>query len=122
MLKPGKPLTSDNKLKRGKPLTKTSQKISVKKRSIKRITVKTANYNDEFNEARKIVIERDKGLCVRCRFHGNHVHHILPRSLGGSNDLSNLVLLCMECHEWVHAGNTSVWLQSKSDTGHTTTT
>jgi len=27
-----------------------------------------------------------------------HVHHVVPRSEGGTNDLSNLVTLCSRCH------------------------
>jgi len=32
-----------------------------------------------------------------------HVHHVLPRSKGGSNRPSNLVLLCPTCHQIAHA-------------------
>ena len=47
--------------------------------------------------------------CKKCmRFHpwGNnimHVHHIVPIVDGGTNDESNLVTLCWECHEEWHA-------------------
>lgn len=39
-------------------------------------------------------------LCWRCA-HKRKLHrcHIIPRALGGSNDPSNLVLLCKQCHE-----------------------
>ncbi|GAB6879249.1 hypothetical protein JCM17823_15230 [Halorubrum gandharaense] len=30
------------------------------------------------------------------------VHHVVPRSNGGTNDLSNLLTLCSDCHEDVH--------------------
>lgn len=33
---------------------------------------------------------------------GLHVHHKLPISRGGSNDLSNLITLCQNCHEDQH--------------------
>ena len=35
---------------------------------------------------------------------GLHKHHIVPKSLGGSNDPSNLVTLCANCHEDRHGG------------------
>jgi len=35
---------------------------------------------------------------------GLHKHHIVPKSLGGSNDPSNLVSLCANCHEDRHKG------------------
>ena len=31
------------------------------------------------------------------------VHHVVPRANGGTNDLSNLLTLCPDCHEDVHA-------------------
>jgi hypothetical protein len=41
----------------------------------------------------------------RCRHCGQvippgqgHLHHIAPKALGGSNDPSNLILLCERCH------------------------
>ena len=59
---------------------------------------------------RKRVIDRDGGRCALCgqcpkdkfgAFDG-HVHHILPRHLGGSDNPVNLVCLCEFCHIWVH--------------------
>lgn len=32
-----------------------------------------------------------------------HIHHVLPRALGGSDDKSNLIELCSECHNMLHA-------------------
>ena len=41
-------------------------------------------------------------FCAICNRGGNgielHVDHIVPRSLGGSDDYSNLRTLCGECH------------------------
>lgn len=54
---------------------------------------------------RKIVIERDQHICQRCGFElaqkgkpERHIHHIIERSEGGSHEISNLILLCGECH------------------------
>jgi 5-methylcytosine-specific restriction endonuclease McrA len=41
-----------------------------------------------------------------------HVHHIIPRSAGGSDDLSNLILLSLPSHELVHRVGT---LDTKGD-------
>lgn len=52
---------------------------------------------------RKRVLERDQKCCQKCHqiqaeF---HVHHIIPRDQGGTDDLENLVTLCATCHlEW----------------------
>ena len=45
--------------------------------------------------------------CAICGFDNETVlvkHHIVPRSEGGSNDASNLVALCRNCHWLVHKG------------------
>jgi hypothetical protein len=31
-----------------------------------------------------------------------HRHHIIPKSKGGTNDKSNLILVCIECHGKAH--------------------
>jgi len=47
---------------------------------------------------------RDNFTCQRCGKYGPndggelHVHHIKPRGRGGSNDPSNLITLCSDCH------------------------
>ena len=38
-------------------------------------------------------------------------HHILPKSLGGTDDPENKVWLCAECHEKVHAGGATNWME-----------
>ncbi|HYX72751.1 MAG TPA: HNH endonuclease, partial [Nitrososphaera sp.] len=43
---------------------------------------------------RRKVIERDKGLCKECQAIGGEIDHID----GDSDDMSNLQLLCRDCH------------------------
>lgn len=61
--------------------------------------------DDEWQFLRTIVIRRDKFVCQRCdermRMSFLSVHHIKPRSEGGSNDITNLVTLCNDCHDIV---------------------
>jgi 5-methylcytosine-specific restriction endonuclease McrA len=49
------------------------------------------------------VLERDNYTCKMC---GNkeelHVHHIIPIKEGGSDDLTNLITLCVNCHSKQH--------------------
>ena len=47
---------------------------------------------------RELVIERDGGSCQICGRLGRQVAHIVDRRLGGSDDPSNLRLLCDSCH------------------------
>jgi hypothetical protein len=37
-----------------------------------------------------------------CRGHGSQAHHVLRRSQGGTNEPSNLLWVCLWCHEWIH--------------------
>jgi 5-methylcytosine-specific restriction endonuclease McrA len=46
------------------------------------------------SETRAFVVERDSGRCVLCGAPGTEVDHIN----GSSGDLSNLQLLCTDCH------------------------
>lgn len=53
------------------------------------------------------VYNRDGGKCVCCGGVSElHYHHIRPNSAGGSStDMSNIALICSECHDWVHGGD-----------------
>jgi predicted transcriptional regulator len=69
----------------------------------------------ELRRARKAVRERSGGLCevrlaVICTGRGQHVHHRLMRSQGGTHDLDNLLDTCLPCHSHVHAN--PGWAQS----------
>lgn len=48
-------------------------------------------------------LQRDRYLCQLClpkRFTAaTVVDHIVPRSKGGSNEMSNLMSLCTDCHD-----------------------
>jgi 5-methylcytosine-specific restriction endonuclease McrA len=33
------------------------------------------------------------------------IHHLIPRSLGGSNDVDNLMPICPNCHSKIHSNN-----------------
>ncbi len=46
----------------------------------------------------KEIRTRDNYTCQKCGLHGWHVHHIIPKGMGGSDDPSNLETLCEECH------------------------
>lgn len=48
-----------------------------------------------------ILIRIQRGLCVYCKTDvtkRRHVDHIMPLALGGSNDRSNLQILCVPCN------------------------
>jgi 5-methylcytosine-specific restriction endonuclease McrA len=53
---------------------------------------------------RRIVLKRDRRHCQNCKAHGTRldVHHVVPVSVGGSNNLTNLLTLCFACHKLIH--------------------
>lgn len=59
-----------------------------------------------WEDTRRLVLARDGYKCVSCstkvRSRDADVHHLLPRSMGGSDELSNLVTLCDGCHAAHH--------------------
>jgi len=78
---------------------------------------------------RRSIYERASFRCERCRSSRGpfHIHHRLPRRMGGSRDprvdsVENGVLLCVLCHAWVESNRTRAladgWLlQQVADIG-----
>lgn len=53
------------------------------------------------------VVARSGGACEAmvppgCVGVGQHFHHRLLRSQGGTHEVGNIVHLCHVCHEWAH--------------------
>lgn len=71
----------------------------------------------EWSSVRLAVLERDDNSCVACgeACSGSeaHVHHLIPRSAGGSDDAGNLITLCAACHA-VHHPNLQVGLARRA--------
>jgi 5-methylcytosine-specific restriction endonuclease McrA len=61
----------------------------------------------EWRKARGEVLKRAVNRCEarlpRCSGEATHVHHVLRRSQGGTNEPDNLLAVCFLCHEWIHA-------------------
>jgi len=56
-------------------------------------------------KTRQEILTRDRHQCRRrgCRHTRYlHIHHIIPRARGGTNDTGNLVTLCAACHDLWH--------------------
>ncbi len=67
-------------------------------------------YNSkEWREVIPKVWKRDKATCQKCKHKKNeddefHIHHIISFAVKKLRAvLSNLVLLCSDCHDWVHS-------------------
>jgi 5-methylcytosine-specific restriction endonuclease McrA len=63
---------------------------------------KRANEAKFSTKVRNIIIERDEGLCVRCKRAAQHIHHVIFRSQMGKGTIDNGVCVCHKCHEWAH--------------------
>src|SRR6056297_221512 len=58
-----------------------------------------------FENVKSYVRSRDNYICQACKAKKNiilEVHHIIPKSNGGTNKVSNLITLCSNCHKKVH--------------------
>lgn len=59
--------------------------------------------NTKWEDSREIALKRDNRKCRNCDAESNiHVHHLIPRYLGGSDDPENLITLCSACHAQHH--------------------
>ena len=63
-------------------------------------------FNYGYSSRREAILHRDNYTCQccgkkNCRL---EVHHIRFKSDGGTDDEENLITLCKECHDGVHAG------------------
>lgn len=54
-------------------------------------------YGTAWRELRDRVL-RERPVCAMCGLPANHVHHIVPKVLGGTDAIENLVSLCAACH------------------------
>jgi len=81
-----------------------------------------ANTKSFTDGERQQALERAGYMCERCGrdiFHGYHLHHKKPRSLlkksEGSGGVGNAAVLCVVCHDEIHAdigGNREWFLHS----------
>ena len=65
---------------------------------------------------RKLVLARHNGKCRVCWNHrAFDAHHLLARSLGGKDELGNLIPVCRRCHEDIHGHVVILRWRSESD-------
>ena len=83
----------------------------------------------DWDARRKRVYRHDDWTCTQCGRksgpHSNgdgvrlHAHHMVPRSEGGSNQLSNLTTLCKSCHNAAHEHDITASADWVGDTAET---
>ena len=72
--------------------------------------VKTPRKKDISKTNREKIKKLYKGKCGLCGRKANQIHHIIYRSEDRTkiDDIDNLILLCIECHNLVHS-NKAFW-------------
>lgn len=99
-------------LENPKDFIKATHVIDGKEKSAKELTVKEIRYlkranlrRDSQNKKKEIMSASSKKCCAVCGFDYAPVlqmHHRHALEYGGTNELSNLILLCPTCHSLVH--------------------
>ena len=74
------------------------------------VVEKKKKTEDVSDTNRKEIKRIFKDKCGLCKAKGEHIHHIIYRSEDKTkiNDLENMFLLCLDCHEKVHK-NKKYW-------------
>jgi 5-methylcytosine-specific restriction endonuclease McrA len=52
-----------------------------------------------WRKTRAQVLKRDRDTCHWCGANATHADHVVPKSRGGTDDLSNLVASCGPCNQ-----------------------
>lgn len=61
------------------------------------------NTREWFVNNKKSYLDNLEKKCVNCgKSNDLHLHHIVPLAIGGTNNISNIVILCSECHGKIH--------------------
>ena len=65
-------------------------------------------FNYGYTSRREAVLHRDKYTCQCCGKKNCRLetHHIIYQSCGGSDNESNMITLCEDCHKGIHNGTT----------------
>jgi len=67
-------------------------------------------------ETRKHVYRRDGYRCALCdSTQYIQIHHAVPRGQGGTNNVQNLITLCMDCHALAHGTDLRGWGATRED-------
>jgi 5-methylcytosine-specific restriction endonuclease McrA len=76
--------------------------ILIRERGRRRARIPSRKTTGDWPSRRREVWERDCGQCRVCRqpvkLSNCDIHHLTPRSKGGSDEIDNLLLLCKPCH------------------------
>lgn len=90
------------------PRFKEGRPVKARPKGLNRVGKKTQRDLDELAVSIPIIKERSRGRCEAawsdlCTGRGEHAHHIVRRSAGGTNDPDNLLWVCWFDHDRIHS-------------------
>lgn len=86
--------------------------LKVRAMNARRRARKKGNGGSHTGEQLAELLEKQNGQCancIRCIRDDFHADHIMPISLGGSNDIKNIQILCRDCNLEKHAMHPADW-------------
>lgn len=86
-----------------KPKSPAKPKLPIKQPHMSEKAIQARMNLQHYLEIRSQILLRDNFRCRECNFYKHlEVHHIIPRSKGGTDDPKNLITLCQRCHAKKH--------------------
>lgn len=74
--------------------------------------IKSKNTREEFEQLRSEYLNQLYNFCFNCESTEDlHMHHIVPLALGGTNRITNMAMLCVDCHSKVHGRNSLHYIE-----------
>ena len=97
--------SSDQQRRTGGPPGRLADVRFVKRSPIRRMSPKA-----RARQVALIIAFPDPFRCQRCQMSGSTTrHHVIPRSLGGTDTRQNIAHLCCDCHRGVHDHTATDW-------------
>ena len=82
------------------------------------MTARHTRYEYDYILIKDTVLAAYDYRCANCRDTDSlEIHHVVPLSLGGTNEITNLVPLCHRCHKTAHCGRHISHYTNKKNVG-----
>lgn len=63
---------------------------------------------------REVIMNYLENICYYCGTTQKlNIHHVIPLSSGGKNEMANLEVVCVECHKKLHKQIQTIWPTDK---------
>jgi len=79
---------------------------------LKKIPIKCRKNNYSYG---KYKYKNRKNSCAHCGWNKSEtvIHHVVPRCVGGGDNLDNFITVCPNCHLMIHRGEISIDFDTK---------